>query len=137
MNNYNDKDENVTTGEIMGFLKENMVMKSDFDDLAKKVDGLAVRVDGLDNKVGGLVGRFDKLEKKVDQLPTKDYLEDRLLDLKTELKSEIRAEASRREEPGHHRIDTLVGILHKKDILEDHEVKRIQVNMPLPASNLK
>ena len=54
------KDE-VTTNEIMDFLKDHMVTKEEFFGLEKRVDRLETKVDKLDKKV-------DRLEEKIHEV---------------------------------------------------------------------
>ncbi len=54
----------VTTNDIMQFLRANMVMRSEFTVLSERVDGLEVRFSHIENK-----------------MVTKDYLDDKLAEL--------------------------------------------------------
>ena len=77
--------EDVTTQDIMDFLKENMVLKSEFNErflgLENRVGGLEDRVGGLEDRVGGLEDRVGHIE---NQMLTKDYLDKKLADLSAE-----------------------------------------------------
>ena len=80
MNNANQE---VTTADILEFLKENMVMKEDFDKVGGNVDGLKVNVDGLKEDMTGLKSSVDGLRKEMN---TKlESLDSRLVEFQTEL----------------------------------------------------
>ena len=68
----------ATTGELhelYKFLQVNMVMKEDFAKLEKDVNGLKVNFSGLEKKVTHIE----------NQMVTKSYLDEKLVDLKGDL----------------------------------------------------
>lgn len=50
----------VTTNEILDFLKENMVVKEEFEERMTGVEG---RISGVENRLTGVENRLDSLEQ--------------------------------------------------------------------------
>lgn len=93
MTNGND----VTTTEIMEFLQENMVTKEEFNQ--------------LDAKVGAL-------DTKVNTLPTKSYLDEKMADLKGGVIEKLRKEDAK--------VEFIVGLMQSRKIFTDSDVEIIK-----------
>ncbi|PIQ79608.1 hypothetical protein COT99_04315 [Candidatus Falkowbacteria bacterium CG10_big_fil_rev_8_21_14_0_10_43_10] len=79
------------------------------------------RFQGLEQKVGGLEQKITKVEAT---MVTKDYLDDKLSDLKGDLVVLMRKEDSK--------LCTLVDLLKNKKIISEAEVKGVLNMQPFP-----
>lgn len=70
--------------------------------------------------------RIDKLDKKVDQLPTKSYLDDKFADLEGELIKKLRKEDEK--------VNRLAEILKEKKVLSDGDIAELQRLQVFPKS---
>lgn len=59
-------------------------LETRMDRVEGRLDGIDVRLDGIDGQMSGVNGRLDRIEST---MVTKDFLEDRLADFKSELKN--------------------------------------------------
>ena len=110
----------VTTNEIMDFLKENMVMKSElkqsFDDFELKVDN-----------------KFKNFELKVDnklntlELKIIDAMDDKLSNLKGDLTILMRREDKK--------VSELINLLRDKKVIAPEEADRLLALQPFPQSS--
>ena len=91
--NMENKNDTITTNEIMEFLKDNMVMREDFLDLSEKVSSIDQRVDSLNLRVDSLSQKVDTVDQRLTRVEalmvTKDYLDDKLADLGGEITSRM------------------------------------------------
>ncbi len=94
------KDE-TTTNEIMEFLRDNMVTKGDFD-----------------SEIGTIKST----------MVTKDYLDDKLSDLRGDLSVMIRKEDRKLVE--------LISVLKAKDVLSDEDVAKLLALEPFPQTTV-
>ena len=108
--------QDITTGEIMEFLKEHAVVKEDLNGLATKEDlnGLATNLRETKEELQREMGKM-----KQDLL---DGMDDKLSNLRGDLVVLMRKEDVKLRE--------LVNMLHAKNILTDPEVKRILTMEP-------
>ncbi len=97
----------VTTTEIMEFLKENMVTKLDIADMATKGDIAELR-----------------LESRKMELRIYDKMDDKLADLKGDIVLLMRK--------GSKGVMELIELLHKKEILTEDEELRLLALQPYP-----
>ncbi|MEK9183143.1 MAG: hypothetical protein AAB849_01390 [Patescibacteria group bacterium] len=78
------KNNEVTTSEILDFLKDNMVIKEEFTKFEKEVgerfDRVDVRLDKVENRLDGVEGRLDSIENRLI------FLEKEIADIKFDLK---------------------------------------------------
>lgn len=72
--------------------------------------------------------RFNKLEKKVASLPTKNYLDEKISDLRGDLVVLLRKEDVK--------VKKLVSILKKRKLLSDQEAESILSTEPFPQLSL-
>ena len=118
-----DKTEEIL--EIVSFIKDNAVTHEEFNGLVGEVSGLA-------GEVGGLTGRLGKVESDImvikAEMVTKDYLDDKLADLRGDLVVLTRKEDGK--------VKELVKILESKKVLNKSEVKRIFSMPPFPELSL-
>ncbi|PIX92685.1 hypothetical protein COZ26_00550 [Candidatus Kuenenbacteria bacterium CG_4_10_14_3_um_filter_39_14] len=107
-----DKTEEIL--EIVQFIKDNAVTHEEFN--------------GLAGEVGGLTDRLGKVESDImvikAEMVTKDYLDDKLADLRGDLVVLTRKEDGK--------VKELVKILQSKKVLNKSEVKRIFSMPPFP-----
>src|SRR3990167_7395619 len=79
----------VTTNEIMDFLKESMATKDDIHNLQGQIDKMDGRLDTMDGRLDTMDGRLMRVES---QMVTKEYLDDKLADLKGDVLVVLRKE---------------------------------------------
>lgn len=95
--------------ETVIFIKDNAVTKEEFD----------LRLGGVETRLGGVESRLDIVEERLTKIEalmvTKDYLDDKLADLKGDII------VKQRKIEG--RIDTLVTMLRDKNLLQPTDVK--------------
>ena len=113
--------EIVSTNEIMGFLKDHMVTKEEFNGLEVKVDNLEVRFDNLEVKVDGLDRKLN--ETKLDLL---DAMDDKLADLKGHLIILMRKEDMK--------VNQLITLLHERDLISKTDFEKLLEFQPFPQS---
>jgi len=87
----------------------------------KRFDGVDKRFDGVDKRFDGLESRVTKIEAT---MVTKDYLDDKLGDLKGDIVILMRKEDRK--------LQYLIDILHKRKVISDQEVKQILSMQPFP-----
>ena len=104
-NKKQDKTEEIL--EIVNFIKDNAVTSGEFN--------------GLRGEFNGLVGEVQKIKA---EMVTKDYLDDKLADLRGDLVVLTRKEDGK--------VKELVKILQSKKVLNKSEVKRIFSMPPFP-----
>jgi predicted nuclease with TOPRIM domain len=121
--------------EVVTFVKDNAVTKEEFDGLKGEVSGLKGEVSGLKGEVSGLKGEVSGLKGEVSGLKgevsemnkrltrvettmvTKDYLDEKIADLRGDLVVMMRKEDTK--------LKTLVGVLHEKKVIDSGDVKKI------------
>jgi len=134
--------EIVSTNEIMGFLKDHMVTKEEFNGLEVKVDNLEVRFDNLEVRFDNLEVRFDNLEVRFDNLEVKvdgldrklnetkldllDAMDDKLADLKGHLIILMRKEDMK--------VNQLITLLHERDLISKTDFEKLLEFQPFPQS---
>jgi predicted nucleic acid-binding Zn-ribbon protein len=125
--------------EVVNYIKDNSVTKDEFFEFKKEikeeVGGLKEEVGGLKEEVGGLKEEVGSLKEQVTGIDirltrvealmvTKDYLDDKLADLKGDLTVLMRKEDTK--------LKTLVDILMEKQILSTDDKKRLFTMEPFP-----
>jgi predicted nucleic acid-binding Zn-ribbon protein len=114
--------------EVVTFVKDNAVTKEEFDGLKGEVSGLKGEVSGLKGEVSGLKGEVSGLKGEVSEMNkrltrvettmvTKDYLDEKIADLRGDLVVMMRKEDTK--------LKTLVGVLHEKKVIDSGDVKKI------------
>ncbi len=98
----------VTSGEVLEFLKEHMVMKEDFDQDIKGINS--------------------EMQSIRSEMVTKEYLDEKLGDLRGDLTVLMRKEDVKLRE--------LITILQTKQVLTPEEVKRLLQLEPFPTLSL-
>jgi len=93
--------------EVVNFIKDNAVTKAEFNDVKTEVGSLKTEVGSLKEDVDGIKIR----------MVTKDYLDDKLADLRGDLVVMTRK--------GDNKLLTLVDVLRGKKVLNNKDVKRI------------
>jgi len=130
-----NKTEIQSVWEIVNFIKDQAASHADIDRMDGRIDSLDTKVGSLDVKVGSLdvkVGSLDvkicSLDGKVDSLAvkmvTKEYLDDKLADLRGDL-----VVLTRKEDV---KVRTLVEIMKKKQLLSAEEANIILALEPFP-----
>ena len=92
-----------------------------FKGIDEKFKGIDERFNGIDERFNGIDGRLDRIES---QMVTKDYLDDKLADLRGDLVVLMRKEDTK--------LKTLVEILLQRKLLSPKDVKRIVSLEPFP-----
>lgn len=95
--------------ETVIFIKDNAVTKEEFE---TRLGGVESRLDGVETRLGGVEQRLTKIEAI---MVTKDYLDDKLADLKGDLIVKQRKIEDR--------ISALVSMLSNRKVLEQTDVK--------------
>lgn len=86
-----------------------------FDDIDQRFDGIAQRFDGIEGRFEGVFGRLQRLEAL---MVTKDYLDDKLGDLRADLRGEMIERSQRSDD----RFDRLLTVLNRQKVINQHEV---------------
>ncbi|MBI2416179.1 MAG: hypothetical protein HYV33_06000 [Candidatus Kerfeldbacteria bacterium] len=108
-------------------IKDVLVAMSDFSShVDQRFDRLENRMDRMEGRQDNMEGRLDKIEAT---MVTKDYLDDKLADLKGDLTVLIRKED--------HKMTALVKLLHHKQILSEQEADQIFAMEPFPQTVLR
>ena len=79
------------------------------------------RFQGIDTRLDGIDGRLDKIEST---MVTKDFLEDKLADLKGDIIVELRSEDRK--------LATLVEVLRTRQVITEADAKQILSMKPFP-----
>lgn len=92
-----------------------------------RLDGIDGRLDGIDGRIQKIEGRLDGIEPTLayvkSQMVTKEYLDDKLADLRGDIIVMLRKEDNR--------LTSLVGILHGKKVISDDDVQSLTKLQPL------
>lgn len=114
--------QEVTTGEIMevlGFIKDNMVMKAE---LASEMAGLRSEFKSdLGSQIGGL-----RSELRATELRMMDAMDEKLSNLKGDLTVMMRGEDKK--------VSTLIKMLQNKKLLSDEEAGSLLSLQPFPQT---
>lgn len=97
-----------------------------FDKIEGRLDGVEGRLDGVEGKLDGVEGRLNKVEAL---MVTKDYLDEKMSDLKGDIVVLMRKEDVK--------LKTLVEILQNKKILSADDAKKILSLEPFPQMYLQ
>ncbi len=93
-----------------------------FQSLEERVGGVETRLGGLETRLGGVETRLGGLETRVggieNKMVTKDYLDEKLYDLRGDLISLTRKEDAK--------LGTLVRILEKRKVINQNEARQIR-----------
>ncbi|MBI4778842.1 hypothetical protein HY797_00090 [Candidatus Falkowbacteria bacterium] len=98
--------------------KEIKEMRADSQEILEAINAFSGETDK----------RFAKLENKVNSLPDKNYLDEKLSDLRGDLVVLTRKEDTK--------VKKLVKIMKKRKLLNDNEVKEIMSMEPFPQLSL-
>jgi len=107
--------EEITHKDILGAVNKFATS------VDKRFDGVDKRFDGVDKRFDGLESRVTKIEAT---MVTKDYLDDKLGDLKGDLVILMRKEDRK--------LQSLIDILYKRKVISAQEVKQILSMQPFP-----
>ena len=113
----------VTTGEIMDFLKDHMVTREEFGVLKAEVGGLKEEVGGLKEEVGGLKAEI-AVEFRKMKVEILDGVDDKITNLKGDLVVLMRKEDRK--------VITLIGMLREKQVISEAEAKALLGMEPFP-----
>ena len=115
--------EDVSTGDIMKFLEKNMVTREEFKLNVQKVEGHFQQADERLGKVEGRLGEVEgRLGHVENQMVTKDYLDNKLADLGSDIGRRI----NRQAELDKSFRKTLIDILSSKSILQGVDIERLK-----------
>lgn len=119
----------MTTNKILEFLQEHGATKADIKilkgEMDEKFDEVNSRFDEVNSRFEGVNSRLDRIES---QMVTKEYLDDKLADLRGDLVILTRKEDAK--------LIELVKILGNKQVLAEDEVKKILEMEPFPKLSL-
>lgn len=118
MQEQNNKTQMDELLEMVSFIKDHAASQESVDALSLKVESIETRLDR----------RIDSLETKVDSLAskmvTKEYLDDKMADLRGDLVVLTRKEDMK--------VRALIEVMEKKKLLSKEEVKKILSMEPFP-----
>jgi predicted nucleic acid-binding Zn-ribbon protein len=116
-----------TTQEILDAVRQG------FNDVDKRFDGVDKRFDGVDKRFDGVDKRFDGIEKRLTKVEatmvTKDYLDDKLGDLKGDMTILMRKEDTK--------LKALIEILKIRKVITATDQENILAMDPFPDIRLK
>ncbi|MDD5032408.1 MAG: hypothetical protein PHR36_05240 [Patescibacteria group bacterium] len=108
-------ENNVSKNEILEAINDfSSRVDERFDKLEGKVDKLEGKVDKLEGKVDGFEGRVGKIEAT---MVTKDYLDEKMADLRGDLVVLMRKEDTK--------VSKLIEILKRRKVITEIEEKEI------------
>ena len=87
----------------------------------KRYQGIEGQLDRIGGRLDGVEGRLDKIEST---MVTKDFLEDKLADLKGDIIIELRSEDRK--------LAALVGVLRTRQVITEDDAKQILSMKPFP-----
>lgn len=109
--------------EVVNFIKDNAVMKNDFE---ARMTGVENRMTGVENRMTGVENRMIGIEKRLtkveSQMVTKDYLDEKMADLRGDLVVLVRKEDTK--------LKTLIDILEEKRVITKNEALKIMKMEP-------
>jgi len=114
MQEQNNKTQIEEVLEIVSFIKDHAASHEDVNRLETRMDSLEIRMESLETRV-------DSLGAKV---VTKDYLDDKLADLRGDLVVLMRKEDVK--------VRTLVEIMLGKQLLSKEEANKVLAMEPFP-----
>ena len=106
--------------------KDRKKIRKETDDLARAVksgfDGFDKRFDGVDKRFDGVDKRFDGFDKRLTRVEstmvTKDYLDEKLVDLRGDIVILLRKEDRK--------LEALIEKLKERHIITDKDIKELQ-----------
>jgi len=120
------EEEKVTTKDLLN------IVKNGFDSMDERFNSMDKRFNSMDERFNRVDGRLDNLEKETTRMRsvmvTKDYLDDKLSDLKGDLTILMRKEDTK--------LKTLVEILRTKKIINEKDKDKIFSLEPFPELKL-
>lgn len=120
------KEKTIT--ELYEFLQEHMVTKKEFAGVESRLGGVESRIGKVESRLGKVESRLGKVESRLDTIEstmlTKDYLEEKMNDLRGDLVLITRKEDEK--------LFKLIGLLKEKEILNNHEVGELSQMKPFP-----
>ena len=100
------------------------------DNVETRFDSVDHRLDSVEHRLESVEHRLDSVEHRLDSVEinmvTKEYLDDKLMDLKSDLVILMRKED--------HKLNTLVDILFKKKLLTEQDKEQLTSLEPFPKS---
>jgi len=97
-------------------------VKSGFDGVDKRFDGVDKRFDGVDKRFDGVDKRFNGVDKRLTRVEstmvTKDYLDEKLVDLRGDIVILLRKEDRK--------LEALIEKLKERHIITDKDIKELQ-----------
>ena len=127
--------EEITKNEILKVINESTTKtEKRFDDLETAINDFASHVEDrferVDKRFDGVDKRFDGIETRLDKIEatmvTKDYLDDKLADLRGDLVVLIRKEDNK--------MKTLTAILETHKVISQTEASKILSMEPFPQN---
>ena len=120
------ENNNVTNQEILSAVNTFATKTEErFEKIDQRFDKVDQRFDKVDQRFDKLEGRVGSLE---NQMVTKDYLDEKLADLRGDL-----VVLTRKEDV---KLRALVDILHRKQVLSEDEKQAIYKMEPFPQLSL-
>jgi tetrahydromethanopterin S-methyltransferase subunit G len=99
-----------------------------FQKIDTRLDGMDKRFDGMDKRFDRVDGRLDGVDDRMDRMETtmvtKDYLDDKLADLKGDIITVVRKEDTK--------VVALISILRTRNVLTKDDEMRLLAMAPFP-----
>lgn len=116
------KQEKITNEDLLVLINDSFTgLEGRFEGIDKRFDGIDKRFDGIDKRFDGIDKRFEGIDKRFDKIEatmvTKDYLDDKLCDLRDDL--------TRLMFKGDVKLKSLVSTLHRRKVIPLSEKKRL------------
>ncbi len=104
--------------EVVTFIKDNAVARDEFK---TEISGIKTEISGIKTEISGIKGEISGIKGEISGIKatmvTKDYLDEKMSDLRGDLVVLMRKEDTK--------LKTLVGVLKEKEVLNGNDVKRI------------
>jgi len=120
-----DKNNEVTTNELLDFMRGNMATKADLEQIREGMGGMATKADleQIREEMGGMKADLGKMKHEI-----LDHMDEKMSDLRGDLVVLMRKEDKK--------MVRLCEMLKEKDILADEDIQEILGMEPFPKLTL-
>lgn len=127
--NHNQNHQEPTGAEILSAVNNFATQtEQNFQAINRRFEGIDHRFEGIDQKFVSIDQRLDKIDQKINTIQatmvTKDYLDEKLADLRGDLVVLVRKEDNK--------LKTLLEIMTKKKLLSEQEAEIVLRKEPFP-----
>ena len=123
-----------TIGDVLEAVNEaSTKTEKRLQGIENRLDTMNGRMDKIDGRMDKIDGRMDKIDGRMDKIEstmvTKDYLDEKLADLKGDITIELRGEDRK--------LAALVDILRTRQVITNDDAKQILSMKPFPELSLR